>query len=370
MINTPKRILIYRLGSLGDTVIALPVFNMIRMQFPNADITLLTNKPVVDKAAPLQSVLGDGFFFNRIINYPVGTRQLSVLFNLMLQIRGLHIDTVVYLAGVRIFDTPFKTKLIAYRDKLFFKAAGAKSIIGFPTLKEDFELSIDPVTGDMEWEAKRLARRFEVLGPIPLNDATYWDLHLTSAEEADANNVLKSLDPLKPIVAVSAGTKNQANDWEVDNWLQLIGRLKVMLAGWQLVLIGGEDEKERADKCVALWNGNAVNLCGQTSPRVSGAVLKKARFFIGHDSGPMHLAAGVGTACVAIFSAKNIPCQWFPRGEKNKVIYHKTDCAGCALDVCIAQKKKCILSITIDEVVAAVAEVLKALGDESNITYI
>jgi len=366
MINTPKRILIYRLGSLGDTVIALPVFNKIRMQFPDAEITLLTNKPVVDKAAPLQSILGDGFFFNRIINYPVGTRQLSVLLKLILQIRDLHIDTVFYLAGVRTFNSTVKTKLVAYRDKLFFKAAGAKSIIGFPAVKEDFELCIDPVTGDMEWEAKRLARRFEVLGPIILNDNDYWDLHLTSAEEADATSALNSIDPLKPIVAVSAGTKNQANDWEEDNWLQLIGRLNSMLAGWQLILIGGGDEKERADKCMALWNGNAVNLCGQTSPRVSGAVLKKANFFIGHDSGPMHLAAGVGTACVAIFSAKNIPRQWFPRGEKNKVIYHKTDCAGCALDVCIAQKKKCILSITVNEVVAAVAEVLKALEDESN----
>jgi heptosyltransferase-3 len=370
MINTPKRILIYRLGSLGDTVIALPVFNMIRMQFPNADITLLTNKPVVDKAAPLQSVLGDGFFFNRVINYPVGTRQPSVLLKLILQIRGLHIDTVIYLAGVRIFNSPFKTKLVTYRDKMFFKAAGAKSIIGFPAVKEDFELSVDPKTGDREWEAKRLARRFEVLGPIPLDDNSYWDLHLTDAEEANATNALKSLDPLKPIVAVSAGTKNQANDWEEDNWLQLIGYLSLMLAGWQLVLIGGGDEKERADKCVALWNGNAVNLCGQTSPRVSGAVLKKARFFIGHDSGPMHLAAGLGVTCVAIFSAKNIPRQWFPRGEKNKVIYHKTDCAGCALDVCIVQKKKCILSITVNEVVAAVTEVLKTMEDESNATYV
>ena len=109
---------------------------------------------------------------------------------------------------------------------------------------------------------------------------------------------------------------------------------------------------------MAHWGGKAVNLCGKTSPRVSAGVFKHARFFVGHDSGPMHIAAGVGTPCVAIFPAKNMPGQWFPRGDDNRVIYHKTDCAGCALDVCIVQQKKCILSITVDEVHAAVLSML------------
>jgi ADP-heptose:LPS heptosyltransferase len=72
----------------------------------------------------------------------------------------------------------------------------------------------------------------------------------------------------------------------------------------------------------------------------------------------MHLAAAVGTPCVAIFSARNFPRQWFPRGNFNKIIYHGTDCAGCLLELCIEEKKKCILSITVDEVQSAVMDLV------------
>jgi ADP-heptose:LPS heptosyltransferase len=75
---------------------------------------------------------------------------------------------------------------------------------------------------------------------------------------------------------------------------------------------------------------------------VSAAILEQCRFFVGHDSGPMHLASCVGIPCVAIFAARSKPRQWFPRGNKNRILYHHTDCAGCGLDVCIDQKKKCI----------------------------
>ena len=361
MITAPKRILIYRLGSLGDTVIALPVFNKIREQYPDADITLLTNKPIVDKAAPLQAVLGDGYFYNRILTYPIGTRNPVALFKLLQQIRALKIDAVMYLAGVRVHRTLLKTKLTSYRDYLFFKAAGAKNNIGFPLIKEDYELCIDPATGIYEWEAKRLARRFKSLGDIPLDDGQYWNLHLTAEEEQQAEKVLAGIISNGPIFAISSGTKNQANDWEEKNWLAVIAQLKAVMPNWQLLIVGAADEAERAEKYLAIWQGEGVNLCGKTSPRISGAVLRRARMFIGHDSGPMHLAAGVGVPCVAIFPAKNMRGQWFPRGSNNKIIYHQTDCAGCGLDTCIVQQKKCILSITVHEVYNAVLEQLTLL---------
>src|SRR5476651_2573351 len=94
-ISKNNRILIYRLGSLGDTIMALPSFHQIKNSFPLADITLLTNKPVMTKAAAIETILGTEYFFNRTINYPVGTRSITVLFNLIRQIRALKIDTVI-----------------------------------------------------------------------------------------------------------------------------------------------------------------------------------------------------------------------------------------------------------------------------------
>jgi ADP-heptose:LPS heptosyltransferase len=101
-----------------------------------------------------------------------------------------------------------------------------------------------------------------------------------------------------------------------------------------------------------------VNLCGKLTPRESAAAFRRARLFIGHDSGPMHLAAAVQTPCVAIFAARNKPRVWFPYGSQHRVVYHQTECWGCGLETCIVERKRCLTSITVDEVVSEIAAVL------------
>lgn len=352
MLSTPQNILIYRLGSLGDTVIALPCFHKVRECYPNAEITLLTNRPVKVKAAPIESVLGTtGYFFNQVLDYPIGTRNPLVLLPLIWKIRQLRIDAVINLTAPR-------SKASVERDKYFFRTAGIKKLIGFSKKHEDIFLVKDPFTNEYEWEAKRLARRIETLGMIDLENPSFWDLRLTTNEEAKADNLLAKISTSHPIIVVSPGTKMQSKDWGVDNWTQLLSRLRHFLPNWQLVMIGAAEEEEVAFDCLTAWGTSGVNLCGKASPRVSAAVLQKAQIFIGHDSGPMHLAACVGTPCVAIFSARNLPRRWFPRGSSNEVLYHQTDCAGCNLEVCIEQKKKCILSITVEEVLQAVLQLI------------
>ncbi len=86
--------------------------------------------------------------------------------------------------------------------------------------------------------------------------------------------------------------------------------------------------------------------------------MELATLFVGHDSGPMHLAAAIGLPCVAIFSAHNKPGPWFPFGEGHRVIYHKVECYDCGLEKCERYAKKCIASITVDEVLEAATELL------------
>jgi ADP-heptose:LPS heptosyltransferase len=72
----------------------------------------------------------------------------------------------------------------------------------------------------------------------------------------------------------------------------------------------------------------------------------------------MHLAASVQTPCVAIFAARNLPRVWFPYGDRHRILYHHVNCQGCGLETCIVEKKKCITSITVDEVLEQVTAVL------------
>jgi heptosyltransferase III len=129
------------------------------------------------------------------------------------------------------------------------------------------------------------------------------------------------------------------------------------------VLCGAPEEWEVSDYVSKGWEATAklpvLNLCGKLSPRESAAVLERAQLFIGHDSGPGHLAAAVRTPCVSVFGSHCLPGVWFPYGKRNRILYHLVDCAGCRLKTCIEQKKKCILSITVDEVMTQIEAALQ-----------
>ncbi|MES2775204.1 MAG: glycosyltransferase family 9 protein [Bacteroidota bacterium] len=360
MSSTGKNVLIYRLGSLGDTVMALPCFHKIRNTYPDANITVLTNKPVMAKAAALEAVLGVDFFYNNVMHYPVGTRDFRMLFSLIKQIRALKIDTVINLTATR-------SKFSAKRDWLFFKAAGVRELIGFKTPPVDIQLDNNTTGGPVKWEARRLAEQIETLGSIPLENDKYWDLKLTARERDVADMILADIPATTPLLAIGNGTKANVNDWGQANWLQLVTGLKPLLPGWKLLIVGAADESKMADSFLQAWGNEGLNLCGKTSPRVSAAILTRAMVYVGHDSGPMHLAACVGTPCVAIFSGRSLYGRWLPRGVHNKIIYHKTSCAGCGLEICIEEKKRCIMSVHVEEVREAVLSVIEDHFKEKNV---
>jgi heptosyltransferase-3 len=160
-------VLIYRLGSLGDTVVALPALHAVRKAFPEAALTLLTNRPVSAKAAPVEAVVGERFFADTI-DYPIGTRNVLELTSVSRQIRARSFDVVVNLCEAR-------TRLKTLRDRLFFRLSGISDLRGFPSEDADFELAMDPATGLFESETQRLLRRIQSLGSADLEDPASWD---------------------------------------------------------------------------------------------------------------------------------------------------------------------------------------------------
>jgi ADP-heptose:LPS heptosyltransferase len=333
------RVLVYRLGSLGDTLLALPVFHLIRERFPRAKITLLTHIPPGNKAASLTSVLEHTNLYHDLISYPLRLRSISQLSALRREIASRRFQLAVHLAE-------FRGCLKSLRDCLFFRACGISRVLGAswrrPGTSQDGQ----------HWEAQHLANRVARLGKINLTDQKCWDLRLTSCESEIAEKLVASIEI--SFVAASLGTKVDVNNWTEPNWRSLFSQMHNNWPGLGLVLVGSRDEFESAERCSQNWFGPKLNLCGQISPRVSAAILRKARLFIGHDSGPLHLAATVGTPCVGIYSGRHRPGQWFPRGNGNLILYHRTSCSGCGLNACQQHGKKCILSISVEEVLRAI----------------
>ncbi|WP_348266290.1 glycosyltransferase family 9 protein [Edaphobacter paludis] len=354
MSSSAKKVLIYRLGSLGDTLVALPALHLTARAFPDAERRMLTNFPVNVKAPPAAAILENSGLVHSYYRYEVGTRSFRELFSLWWQIVRWRPQALVYIGGARGVES-------ARRDASFFRLCGIRRLIGIP-MTEDMQQNRREEPGEtLEAEGARLARNLSELGDARLDDPQSWDLRLTVEEQARADEVLRPAAGL-PVIAVSVGTKVQSKDWGRDNWRTLLAHVAALYPGNALTLSGSPAESEASEFAADGWReaggGPVINLCGVLTPRESAAAFGHARIFIGHDSGPMHLAAAVQTPCVAIFAARNKPSVWFPYGKQHRVVYHRTDCWGCGLETCIVERKKCITSITVEEVLEQVRAIL------------
>lgn len=307
-----EAILIFRIGSIGDTVIALPCFHRIACVFPNARRIVVTNRPISVKAAPVESVLGRSGLIDGIIYFSPATRNLRELLELRERIRETGARTLIYLSPRGWFG--------AIRDIGFFRSCGIRRIIGAPLARDLRHVRIDQTTGTTEREAERLARCLAPLGNIDVRDPALWNLQLLPEEKDAANEFLFSLRGAS-FVAVNVGGKVHRKDWGDAHWTELMRLMAPEYADFALVLFGSEDEFDRCGRLAADWPGHTLNLCGKLTPRESAAVMQRATLFVGHDSGPMHLAAAVGVPCVAMFGNFNPPKRWHPFGAEHRIIH-------------------------------------------------
>ncbi|MHB1218026.1 MAG: glycosyltransferase family 9 protein [Alphaproteobacteria bacterium] len=310
-----RRVLIYRLGSLGDTVVSLPCLHLVARVFPRAERRLLTNEPLGGKAAPAELVLGgSGLVTGTAIRYPAGTRRPSALFRLRREIRAFDPDLLVYLAESR-------GAAIALRDTAFFRTCGVGRIVGAPLSNDLATHRYLPREKRWEREAERLARCLAPLGDALPDRRESWNLRFTKAERGRADAALANWKGARSFLAFSVGTKWPENDWGDVRWSETLATLTASSPGLGLVLTGSADEAARSDALASYWKGPVLNPCGRLTPRESALVIARAHLFLGHDSGPMHLAAAVGTPAAAVFSRKNKPGIWFPHGPGHVPLY-------------------------------------------------
>ena len=350
----PKKVLIYRLGSLGDTTVLMPIFHHLNEIWPDAEKRVLTNFPVTAAAPPLQAVLGDGIFADGYFGYPVGSRNPEALWQLASDIRAWGPDVAIYANAV-------KPILTVIRDGLFLRLCGARGIIGLPLAKRRRHHVFDAETGICERETARIARALEGLGPVDINRSAAKSLSLTDSELTEAAQIISGWAGQKHFICFSPGTKQPINDWTDPNWQSVLERLSAENPQLGIVSVGAENDRARSGALLTCWRGPHLNTCGEISPRVSAAVMAGARLFLGHDSGPMHLAAAADTPVVAVFSRNNRPGMWFPLGNNHRVFYPGLRWSGGnPLHYREPRDETSIASIPADPVLDACLEILQA----------
>jgi heptosyltransferase-3 len=306
-------LLIFRIGSLGDTVVALPCFHAIARAFPGHRKVLLTDSINSARASAVEIVLDGTGFIDEAIYFSAEHGKLNRFVVIARQLRELTPELLVYL-------TPRTRALQVYRDLLFFRMAGIPRVIGAPLGIGSRECRTDPATGQLEYEAERLARTLGSAIPVDLAPAS-WDLRLAPKDFSTAKGRMSGLPGRQPVVALSPGARIAAKDWGEERWGALIRLLEVRIPDISLVFFGSPDERPLASRLAQLWTGTKLNLCGELTPRETAAGLDRCDLLVCHDSGPMHLAASRGTRCVALFGNYNLPRQWFPYGPGHVVIH-------------------------------------------------
>lgn len=348
-----RRILVYRTGQIGDTIIALPAMWAVRNHFPSAHLCLLTGRHRQSNFVLAADVLPKQGLFDDLMTYPTDTSgvSLKVFPATLREIRRRRFDTMVYLAP-RI-----RTPRQVQRDLFFFRLAGIKHFIGHQGFKPIERPEGGARLPEVEHEADHLLGRLSASGiPAPAVRMRSMDLRLTEPERKQASDWLRervgNQPGMKSLIAIGPGSKAPSKVWPEERFVALGSRL-IKESGLYPIIFGGPEDRELGERLISQW-GVGANAAGQLGVRQAAAAMSNCCLYVGNDTGTMHMAAAAGVACVAIFSAIDWPGRWYPYGSGHAVLRQSVPCEGCHLEVCVEQDMKCMREIRVADVLAAV----------------
>lgn len=307
-------ILIFRRGSIGDAIVSIPALNEIARRYPDTERWMLTNLPVMETTTAIADVLKNSTLLTGFISLPPGGGGFAAILAALKRIRALGPRLLVYLSEP-------SRGLARMRERAFFRLAGIGETLGSP---ESPNIGTYRKLGSGLWESES-ARLLRAIGGDP--GAPNWTFGFAPDERERARRELEGWPGHGRYVVFSLGAKLPDKDWGIGNWRRVLAKISEQHPTLGLAAIGAAEDSAATRAALVAWHGPSLDLCGRTPPRISALIGEHALFYLGHDSGPMHLAALVGTPCVAVFSARAKPGVWFPRGTRNRIFYpwHEID---------------------------------------------
>ena len=362
--NGERNVLIFRTGQLGDTIVSLPAIHAIRAAYPDHNLVLLTPHQPGNLVSPLE-LFGEAKLFSQVLFYiPPSARPNTWIHPVVLAIklRRLKPETFFYLR-----DFPCKH---VRRDKFFFQiVCGVRNSYGLNGSSYIFDRR--DASGRLlryPSEAQRLLDIVrEASAGLQMRADVDFTLPISERESFRIESLWREneIRPDQGIFGFGPGSKMAAKRWPLDRFVEVAKQLLANSACLRVMIFGGPEDFPLGEEMKRALGEKVVNVAGQLTVLESAAALRHCRLYIGNDTGVMHLAAAVGTPCVAIFSARDHPGRWEPYGANHIVLRKDPACAGCLLEVCSERNMVCLNEITISEVLEAVELVLKTPRDSS-----
>lgn len=342
------RILVIRRRYLGDIVLLGSVLKNLRLHWPDAHLTVLTEhaysavlrlNPDVDGALTFPRRATEWFSFVRALRRAKFTHVLD-------------------------FDNTEKTALVSLLTGADVRAAFDRELIPFRYPR--FYTHSAKVTNAF-YDSHHITETYLALPAAIGVPIVSREVRLVP-EASDVAAVAKLLGPAQPggaapfRVLVHPGSRSPYRIWPAERFARVCDDLQDRLNAQVFVTAGPAEQK-----LVEEIRGHAkTHLVAPAAPRDVGtlaALMAQFDVFLCHDSGPMHVAAGVGTPVVALFGSQNATI-WRPLGEKHTVLQTSLPCAclgAAAPTPCVrddSYRSYCVRQLTPEQVFAAVASKL------------
>jgi heptosyltransferase-3 len=345
----PKRILIIRPFFLGDILLCLPIAQAIKKKYPTAHVSwllrqewenLIKNHSVVDAVIP----------FNASKLH--GLNALSEWFRIVRELRRQSFDLVINLSWDR-------------STMLWSWASGARITIGIEEFGRPRLLSllysVTVIAPERAKDARHMADfYFEPLKTLGFGDRSENPLVFPTNEEKehvemyisqllenssevgatvpvvrknDENGRAGMLDPTlfeeQLFILIHPGGRLSNKRWPVLHFAEFITKLAEKIS-YPIVLVCGPGEQVwTADLAKDLPQGRSLFLPSLTLGEFM-ALAKRAKLFVGNDSGPMHLAAASGCPVLALFGTDST--RWRPLGRESDVIENREGISKISVD--------------------------------------
>lgn len=329
-----RRILVIRLRSIGDTVLATPVLSTLRRQLPWAEIDIALE----DWVAPLLEGF-EGVGIQSIGSQPAARLKAAA------RLRKRHYDAVINLHGGSTGSTLAAATLAPYR--LGF------SHYRFPrTYTHLFGSPADLWgTGELHSVEQQLA----ILGLSGLEVDRSEPTGLPRNAPAEAA-IARRLGDIGLLALIHPAAAYETKQWPAEKFAVACEHLATR--GFTIAAVAGPNEADVLEAVRQAANCEIRAFNDLTLPEVT-ALARRADIFVGNDSGIAHIAAAVGTPPVVIFGSSN-RVHWRPwTTAPSEIVFEEFACQPCPGDRCREfGEPRCILSIPAAGVTNAIGRIL------------
>lgn len=309
-----RRICVIKPSALGDVVQSLPLLPVLRERFPNAEISWVINHEL--------SELLEGHPHLHELHHFRRRGTARDFFQLLNELRQREFDLVFDLQGLM-------------RSGVMVAATSAPLRVGLETSREGAGLACHLTVPGTEKGVSAFRRYWRIAEELGFGDRTPRTIVATSdADHAWAKTALGSIGP---VMAIHPGARWMTKRWPIEKFA-VVANKAMRQFGYSVVILGSKSEMPVATELQNLLQGFSprrplLNLTGQTTLKQLASVLSQVDVVLTNDSGPMHLAAGLGTPVLGVFTCTS-PDISGPVGSQHELVATAVPCAA-------SYKKQC-----------------------------